>query len=91
MQQGICWKQRHNNYTKALQTLRQAVRQREERPLTELEALGITSARKLEMDKTPVYRKKIIPVLRLYPQVNRALLFGSRAKGTHREGWPKNK
>lgn len=36
------------------------------------------------MDNT--YRERIVAVLRQFPQVSRAVLFGSRAKGTARPG-----
>ena len=32
------------------------------------------------------YRHAIRTVLQQYPQISRAVLFGSRAKGTHRDG-----
>jgi len=35
---------------------------------------------------TESYRAQIVPVLRRFPQVERAILFGSRAKGTERSG-----
>jgi len=39
--QDIRWKQRFQNYSKALQTLRQAVELAEQRPLSELEQQGL--------------------------------------------------
>jgi len=39
--QDVRWKQRFQNYSKALQTLRQAVDLAAQRPLTELEQLGL--------------------------------------------------
>ncbi len=41
MTQDIRWKQRFNNYTKALQNLRSAVKLLEERELSELERQGV--------------------------------------------------
>ncbi len=37
-------------------------------------------------ETTERYREQIVPVLEQFPEIERAILFGSRAKGTARSG-----
>ncbi len=102
--QNIRWRQRFDNYLKALRTLDEAMALAQQRPLSDLEQQGLSqgfeythelawNVLKDSLEHQGIFgvvgardATRIQEVLARFPSIEKALLYGSRARNDHKPG-----
>jgi len=78
------WVRRFNNFAKAFAQLREAVELSRQRELSNDRERGTPMTTRFGLSEATI--QKICAVLARYPQVEKAVLYGSRATGSYRNG-----